>query len=141
MFASRHVCRCLRPSSLSFSMTVRLFTIFPICSKNHKDPSPSTTAQHWEYQKGKTLNLNSTSTQAKVGGNNSPPDLLSSVDPEYKLADPFLGNAEHLPGAMKKQVKQKSELDAGEMEGIAFKVEPLRREGEDVNKMRARLLC
>lgn len=34
-----------------------------------------------------------------------------------------------------------SELGVGEMEGAKFKVEPLRRTGEDANTMRARLLC
>jgi hypothetical protein len=33
------------------------------------------------------------------------------------------------------------ELGVGEMEGAKFKVEPLRRTGEDANTMRARLLC
>lgn len=32
-------------------------------------------------------------------------------------------------------------LDVGEIEGVKFKVEPLRRTGEDGNTMRARLLC
>jgi hypothetical protein len=34
-----------------------------------------------------------------------------------------------------------SEYAVGEMEGISFKVEPLRRTGEDLPTMRARLLC
>lgn len=33
------------------------------------------------------------------------------------------------------------ELGVGELEGATFKVEPLRRTGEDANTMRARLLC
>jgi hypothetical protein len=32
-------------------------------------------------------------------------------------------------------------LEVGEMEGITFKVEPLKRAGEDTTTMRARLLC
>ncbi|KAN0080647.1 Flavinator of succinate dehydrogenase domain containing protein [Elaphomyces granulatus] len=117
-------------------MTVRFFRVFPIRSNKPKDPS--TTAQRWEDQKARPLNLhtmNSASTQTNVGENNSSPGLLSSVDPEYEL-----GKIEHLTGAVKKRVKQKTELGVGEMEGIAFKVKPLRREEEDVNKMKARLL-
>jgi hypothetical protein len=34
-----------------------------------------------------------------------------------------------------------SELGVGEMEGASFRVEPLRRTGEDTTTMRARLLC
>ena len=33
------------------------------------------------------------------------------------------------------------ELGVGELEGAKFKIEPLRRTGEDANTMRARLLC
>ena len=38
-------------------------------------------------------------------------------------------------------VPRKHELGVGEMEGITFKVEPIKRTGEDVSTMRARLLC
>lgn len=41
----------------------------------------------------------------------------------------------------KAQEGTNAELGVGEMEGGAFKVEPLRRTGEDANTMRARLLC
>lgn len=33
------------------------------------------------------------------------------------------------------------ELDVGELQGAKFKIEPLRRVGEDPSVMRARLLC
>ncbi len=36
---------------------------------------------------------------------------------------------------------QSQELGVGELEGITFKVEPLRRTGEDDATMRARLVC
>lgn len=42
---------------------------------------------------------------------------------------------------MQSGIPRKHELELGEMEGITFKVEPLRRVGEDVATMRARLLC
>ncbi|WEW60877.1 vesicle coat component [Emydomyces testavorans] len=37
-------------------------------------------------------------------------------------------------------IPRKPDLELGEMEGITFKVEPLRRKGENVTTMRARLL-
>lgn len=36
---------------------------------------------------------------------------------------------------------QSKELDVGEMEGITFKIQPLRRSGEDEGTLRARLQC
>ena len=36
---------------------------------------------------------------------------------------------------------RRAALEVGEIEGVEFKVEPLRRTGEDGNTMRARLLC
>lgn len=36
---------------------------------------------------------------------------------------------------------QEGELGVGELEGASFRVEPLRRTGEDMSTMRARLLC
>lgn len=35
----------------------------------------------------------------------------------------------------------KKDLDVGELQGATFKIEPLRRVGEDPATMRARLLC
>lgn len=88
---------------------------------------------------------NTTSTMTndfpKVGDKNSPPELLSSVDPNYKPADPYPGKVEHFTGGRQQPGEQKPELGVGEMEGISFKVEPLRRVGEDPATMRARLLC
>lgn len=77
----------------------------------------------------------------KVGNKNAPPELLSSVDPNYKPADPYPGKVEHFTGGRQQPGEQKPELGVGEMEGISFKVEPLRRVGEDPATMRARLLC
>lgn len=37
--------------------------------------------------------------------------------------------------------QQKRDLDVGELQGATFKIEPLRRVGEDPATMRARLLC
>ena len=55
--------------------------------------------------------------------------------------DAYTGKLEHFTGGRQDQGPQKPELEVGEMEGITFKVEPLKRTGEDTTTMRARLLC
>lgn len=55
--------------------------------------------------------------------------------------DAYTGKLEHFTGGRQDQGPQKPELEVGEMEGITFKVEPLKRSGEDTTTMRARLLC
>lgn len=77
----------------------------------------------------------------KVGEKSAPPEMLSSVDPDYRPADPYPGKVEHFTGGRQETGAQKPELGVGEMEGITFKVEPLKRTGEDMATMRARLLC
>ncbi|EEA24181.1 Succinate dehydrogenase assembly factor 2 mitochondrial [Talaromyces marneffei ATCC 18224] len=70
----------------------------------------------------------------------SPPDFPSIVNPNHKRAGPYTGKLEHLTGGRETAGAQKPELEVGEMEGITFKVEPLKRQGEDTSTMRARLL-
>jgi hypothetical protein len=55
--------------------------------------------------------------------------------------DAYTGKLEHFTGGRQDQGPAKPELEVGEMEGITFKVEPLKRAGEDTTTMRARLLC
>lgn len=57
---------------------------------------------------------------------------------------PYQGRVEHFTGGRQGDAAEgprKPELDVGEMEGISFRVEPIRRVGEDAATMRARLLC
>ncbi|KAL2003746.1 hypothetical protein VTN02DRAFT_2511 [Thermoascus thermophilus] len=147
MSAFRLAPRFVRPSAFSSSLTARAFGTSFIRSKDLNDRAPSTAPDHREHQTSKPLNQhipNTTSTQTndfpKVGEKNSPPDLLKSVDPNYKPTDSYAGRVEHFTGGLQQRGPQKPELDVGEMEGITFKVEPLRREGEDPSTMRARLL-
>lgn len=77
----------------------------------------------------------------KVGDRSAPPETLNSVDPNYTPADPYGGKVEHFTGGRQRPGERKPELGVGEMEGITFKVEPIRRVGEDPTTMRARLLC
>ena len=79
-----------------------------------------------------------------VGKDSPPPELLSSVDPNYSPTDAVPENAEHMTGGEqsgKSESGPSKDLEVGEIEGGTFKVEPLRRTGEDVNTIRARLLC
>ena len=106
---------------------------------------------HRKIQKEKPLTPHITSTTSTIsnempsaGSDKAPPDLLSSVDPDFVPKDTAPENTEHMTGKTQKGIQDdtaKAELGVGEMEGAKFKVEPLRRTGEDPNTMRARLLC
>ena len=81
---------------------------------------------------------------ARVGAEKAPPELLTSVDPNFVPKDSVPENTERMTGGTQKGGPEdgvNQELDVGEMEGAKFKVEPMRRTGEDGNTMRARLLC
>lgn len=112
--------------------------------------------------------LNNTTSSAedeipRVGAEKAPPELISSVDGSSEALlekvdsagegnrkmgeDGWWGNGQKKKGKEggKKEKKEKGELEleleVGEMHDTEIKVEPLRRTGEDVNTMRARLLC
>lgn len=108
----------------------------------------STAPQHRANQTEKPPNPiipNTTSTMTKdfpnVGKKPAPPEMLNSADPNFRPVDTYPGKIEHFTGGRQESGAQKPELAVGEMEGITFKVEPLRREGEDLSTMRARMLC
>ena len=117
-------------------------------SKHVEKPRSNTNASDWaETQKSKPTGphmTNTTSTIANdvpnVGADKAPPELITSVDPNYVPKDSIPENTERMTGGTQEPVPDK-ELGVGEMEGGKFKVEPLRRTGEDGNTMRARLLC
>ena len=91
-------------------------------------------------------NTNSTiaNEMPSVGADKAPPELLTSVDPDFMPKDSVPENTERMTGSTQKGGPESgvnADLEVGEMEGAKFKVEPLRRTGEDGNTMRARLLC
>ncbi len=91
-------------------------------------------------------NTNSTisNEMPSVGADKAPPELLTSVDPDFIPKDSVPENTQRMTGDTQKGSPDSganAELGVGEMEGGKFKVEPLRRTGEDANTMRARLLC
>ena len=91
-------------------------------------------------------NTNSTiaNEMPSVGADKAPPELITSVDPDFVPKDSVPDNTKSMTGDSQKGAPESgpnAELEVGEMEGAKFKVEPLRRTGEDGNTMRARLLC
>ena len=110
-----------------------------------------TTPAHREQQKSKPLGphmTNTTSTIANempsVGADKPPPEFITSVDPNFAPKDSVPENTERMTGGTQQGAADdgaNAELEVGQMEGAEFKVEPLRRTGEDENTMRARLLC
>jgi hypothetical protein len=91
---------------------------------------------------------NTTSTIANempsVGAKKVPPELITSIEPDFAPKDSVPENTERMTSGTQKGAPEtgvNSEMGVGEMEGAKFKIEPLRRTGEDANTMRARLLC
>ena len=130
--------------------TRRLFTTAsPRYFANEREHE--TTPAWRETQKSKPLGPHMTNTNStisnempSVGADKAPPELLTSVDPDFVPKDSVPENTERMTGGTQKGAPEdgsNAELGVGEMEGAKFKVEPLRRTGEDGNTMRARLLC
>jgi hypothetical protein len=147
--------RSTRPFSISASRSNE----FEALNKRAQD----TAEEYRKYQTSKPLNphfTNTTSTIANempsVGKDAPPPELITNVDGEFAPKDAVPENTERMTGGtqssqsadvsgsnkgLKGDVEGKGELGVGEMEGATFKVEPLRRTGEDDATMKARLLC
>src|SRR5277367_2665318 len=80
----------------------------------------------------------------KVDTKNPSLGPISPVDPDYVPKDSISENMERTTGDTWKTAAEggpNREIGVGELEGARFKVEPLRRTGEDENTMRARLVC
>ncbi|MCJ1383800.1 succinate dehydrogenase assembly factor 2 [Xylographa soralifera] len=110
----------------------------------------ATTPEWREKQKSKPLGPHMTNTNStisnempSIGADKAPPELLTSVNPDFIPKDSVPENTERMTGGTQKGAPEdgaNAELEVGEMEGAKFKVEPLRRTGEDGNTIRARLL-
>jgi len=106
---------------------------------------------HRKIQSEKPLGPHMTNTNStinnkmpSVGADKAPPELISSVEPDFTPKDSSPENTKRMTGNTQNGAPGSgtySELGVGEMEGAKFKVEPLRRTGEDLNTMRARLVC
>jgi hypothetical protein len=147
--------RSARPFSISASRNNE----FEALNKRAQD----TADEYRKYQTSKPLNPHMTNTTStihnempSVGTDAPPPELLTNVDGGFTPKDAVPENTERMTGGtqssqpdkvsgsnqnLKGDVDGKGELGVGEMEGATFKVEPLRRTGEDDATMKARLLC
>lgn len=141
----------LLPRSLrTVGVVTRPFsTTFPRSKPNEREHD---TQPEWrESQKSKPTGPHMTNTNStianempSIGADKAPPELLTSVDPNFVPKDSIPENTERMTGGTQAGGPDSgvnSELDVGEMQGAKFKVEPLRRTGEDDNTIRARLLC
>lgn len=139
----RHLTKPPSVRALSTSLTAR--------SKDQEGRIHSNAEGYREDQKSKPENPHMTNTAStfhekmpSVGEDKPPPEFLSSADPDYTPKDKIPENTERMTGGQQPGDPDKvspSELGVGEMEGASFRVEPLRRTGEDTVTMRARLLC
>jgi len=115
-------------------------------------------ADEWrESQKERPLNPHMTNTNSaehnekgapSLGKDKPPPEFLSKVDADYAPKDRHPENTDRMTGGTQPgdpdkvgQASSSGDYGVGEMEGAQFKIEPLRRTGEDVPTKRARLLC
>jgi hypothetical protein len=147
MSAVRIACRSMRPS-MAFTRPMSISSnrmAGPGNAKSHE------TGEYRKIQSERPLNPHMTNTNStianempSVGAGKAPPELITSVDPDFIPKDSVPENTERMTGGTQKGAPdsgQNAELGVGEMQGAKFKVEPLRRTGEDANTMRARLLC
>ncbi|PNS20357.1 Succinate dehydrogenase assembly factor 2, mitochondrial [Sphaceloma murrayae] len=117
---------------------------------NVNDRKNDTQETYEKIQKEKPLNphmTNTTSTIANempnVGVDAVPPELITSVDPNFVPKDSVPDNTERMTGGTQESAPKdgvNADLQVGEIEGGSFRVEPIRRVGEDVQTIRARLL-
>ena len=120
-------------------------------SADHKDRIHPNAEGHRDAQRSKPDGPHMTNTSStisndmpSVGADKAPPEFITSVNPNFTPKDSVPENTERMTGETQKGAPEggpNSDLGVGEMEGAQFKVEPLRREGEDPSTMRSRLLC
>jgi len=156
MASSRLVARSTRAL---FSLQRTQCRTFSICTIRHNEfealnkRTNDTSETYRKYQIERPLNphlTNTTSTIANempsIGEDAAPPELITNADSKFTPKDSVPENTKRMTGGTQGSKDQdvsgaNSELGVGEMEGAKFKVEPIRRTGEDPNTMRARLLC
>lgn len=129
----------------------RPFTSAATRFADHKDRQHNNVDAYRKAQTEKPLNPHMTNTNStisnempSVGKDSVPPEMITSVDPDFTPKDSSPENTERMTGGTQDGAPESgtySDLKVGEIEGGSFRVEPLRRTGEDLNTMRARLLC
>ncbi|KAI9758956.1 MAG: vesicle coat component [Chaenotheca gracillima] len=143
MASSRLAVRSLRPL-LSLPRSFHTSAARPLANEREHGTTPE-----WrEKQTSKPLNPHMTNTNStianempSVGADKAPPEMITSVEPDFVPKDAVPQNTERMTGDTQKPAPEEgvnAELGVGEMQGAKFKVEPIRRTGEDGNTMRAR---
>lgn len=142
--------RNLVQSSRLLARPARTFTSSAFRSADNVNKRKNDTQEAYEkIQKERALNPHMTNTNStianempSVGADKVPPELISSIDPDHVPKDSVPENTDRMTGGTQNPPTDGNDnLQVGEIEGGSFKVEPLRRTGEDDNTMRARLLC
>jgi hypothetical protein len=147
MSSARLVLRSFRAAP----RVVRPFSSVAVRFAEHESRIHDNIDVYRRHQMEKPLNphlTNTTSTivneMPSIGKDNAPPELITNVDPEFVAKDSVPENTERMTGGTQTGNPESgvnADLKVGELEESAFRVEPLRRTGEDTNTTRARLLC
>lgn len=161
----------LRPALRAVSLRSRTRTLITTAPFLHPDAPPQsvplndrandTAEKYRAYMIRKPLNPHLTNTSSTIanafpslGVDKPPADMLTSSDStgaqEFTPKDSVPENTERMtggtqPGAPPAREGGKdggnAELDVGEISGGKFRVEPLKRQGEEEETLRARLIC
>ncbi|KAI4688623.1 uncharacterized protein J4E84_004553 [Alternaria hordeiaustralica] len=141
--SSRALLSLPRTQCRTFSISTLRSNEFEALNKRTNDTSET----YRKYQIERPLNphlTNTTSTIANempsIGNDAAPPELITNADAKFAPKDSVPENTERMTGGTQGSKDQdvsgaNSELGVGEMEGAKFKVEPIRRTGEDANTM------
>ena len=148
MASARLVLRGSRVASQAFSRPFSTTLTKPIHT-NERGNDTAPLYRKYQIEKPLAPHLtNTTSTIANdmpsLGADSPPPELITNVDPDFVPTDAKPENTERMTGGTQKPAPDagpNADLKVGEIEGGTFRVEPLRRTGEDANTLRARLLC
>lgn len=129
----------------------RVISTSVLCKADTNEQGHDNVTGWREAQKSKPTGPHMTNTNStianempSVGADKAPPELLTSVDPGFTPKDSVPENTERMTGGTQQGGPDdgpNADLEVGEMEGAKFRVEPIRRTGEDGNTLRARLLC
>ncbi|CAI6333059.1 unnamed protein product [Periconia digitata] len=164
MATSRFAIRSSR-ALMSLNHSSRPFSVYRASANQFESLNrrcQDTADEYRRFQIEKPLNPHLTNTNSTIanempslGADAPPPELIKNADSSFTPKDAVPENTHRMTGGtqssessdasgsnkdLKGDVAGKGELGVGELEGASFKVEPLRRTGEDEATMRARLL-
>ncbi|KAI7153998.1 DUF339-domain-containing protein [Hortaea werneckii] len=142
----------LRAGRLATRQPMRSFTTTPsrFAAVPMNERCNDTAEAYRKFQIEKPENPHMTNTNStianempSIGKDGAPPEMITSVDPSFLPKDSKPDNTEKMMGGQQKGAPEagvNAELNVGEIEGGTFRIEPLKRTGEDASTMRARLI-